>query len=283
MLLSISVLIGLALAAALNVTLTLWDSALGWLATVGIAFGGFVACLILFMLFVIVVSLFIRTDRPIKRRSRFLCAIIIAFLRAYLQIMRVKVEVKNIENLPKDGRFLLVANHLSMVDPMILMVLLHHRDVVFVSKKENISIPVGGKYIHAYGSIALDRSSLRSAIMMIREATAALKEDRFSIGIYPEGERNKTQEPLLPFKEGAFSIAQRAGVPIVVCVIKGLRELKKNKFIRTTRVQVEFLETVDAETVKANRPNVICEQVYGQMYYALTGKEAPQVSKEAEE
>ncbi len=282
MLLPISLCIGLALAAVLNVTLVLWDSALGWLATVGIAFGGFLACVILFVLFAVMVSLFIRTDRPIKTRSRFLCAITITFLRAYLQVMRVKVKAKNMDRIPKEGRFLLVANHLSMVDPMILMVLLRRRDLVFVSKKENISIPFGGKYIHAYGSIALDRSSLRSAILMIREATTALKEDRFSVGIYPEGERNKTQEPLLPFKEGAFSIAQRAGVPIVVCVFKGLRELKKNKFLRTTHVEVEFLETVDAETVKQNRPNVICDQVYGQMYYALTGKEAPQVSKEEE-
>jgi 1-acyl-sn-glycerol-3-phosphate acyltransferase len=275
MLLWIYAILAAANAAVLAITQTLYTSFLGCLAIVGIGIGTFVGLLILYLLFIVIVSLFIRIDRPVVKRNRFICAMVVSFLKMYLKIMRVKVETVGMEKVPNDTRFLLVNNHRSMVDPMIMMALFARHDLVFVSKKENMSIPLGGKYIHAYGSLAVDRSSLRSAAALIHDATAALKEDRVSLGIYPEGERNKTQAPLLSFKEGAFMIARRAGVPIVVTVLKGMEDLKKNKFRRTTRVTMEVVHVIDTETIKANRPNVICEMVYAQMYEALTGELPP--------
>ncbi len=283
MLLLIFALVALAGTATLAVALTLWDTLLGWLAILGIFAGAYLGAVLLFLILIVIVSLFIRTDRPVTKRNRFVCTLVVSFLKAYLKIMRVKVTTKGMEKVPKDTRFLLVNNHRSMVDPMIIMALFARYDLVFVSKKENISIPLGGKYIHAYGSLAVDRSSLRSAAALIHDATATLKEGRASVGIYPEGERNKTDEPLLEFKEGAFMIARRAGVPIVVTVLRGMQDLKKNKFRRTTRVEMEVVDVIDAETVKSVRPNVTCEEVYGKMYFALTGKEAPKAEETATE
>lgn len=82
--------------------------------------------------------------------------------------------------------------------------------------------------MHMCFCLPLDREDNRAAVKTINEAVELLDENVVSMGIYPEGQTNKTEEPLLPFRNGAFKIAQKAKVPIVVCVIENTEKILKN-------------------------------------------------------
>jgi len=70
------------------------------------------------------------------------------------------------------------------------------------------------------------------------------------MGIYPEGTRSKSGE-LLEFKEGAFLLAKRAGAPIVVMATHGTNQITRRMLLRRTRVDLNVLDVIDRDTVKA--------------------------------
>ncbi len=231
--------------------------------------GAFVACLLVYAIFAVTLSLFLSNKRPIKRQNPFLRIVTIGFLRLFLRLCGVRITVQGMEKLPQDQTFLWVGNHRTFFDPMIAMVAFARYRMAFVSKKENLEIPFGGKYIHHYGCIAMDRQSIRGAAEAARQTAEVLKDGR-NMGIYPEGGTNRTQEPLLPFKEGVFSIAKRANVPIVIAVMHGIESLKQNtKKLRKTHVKVEILEVISAQTVAEQRPKELCDYTYEKMLGAL--------------
>ena len=73
------------------------------------------------------------------------------------------------DRLPEGG-FLLVGNHRSDFDPITAMYALRDRGLTFVTKKENIDIPVGGRLIAGSGCISLDRSDDKQGLLVIRQA-----------------------------------------------------------------------------------------------------------------
>ena len=82
------------------------------------------------------------------------------------------------------------------------MYALRGRGVTFVTKKENLDIPVGGRLIAGAGCISLDRADDRQGLVVIRQVVRRIQAGE-AIGIYPEGTRSKTGE-LLPFRVGCF-------------------------------------------------------------------------------
>ncbi len=268
-------LLGGALAAALSGYFFSWyDRAYEWGLLLLMFVGGFVVSFLLFVLFASIVCLSIRKSKPVVRRNRFLCAVTLATLRFFLRISGVQYHLNGAEKLPTDTRFLLVGNHRSLYDPIIGMVAFAPWELAYVSKKENLSIPVLGRYMHAYGTLSMDRSSLRGAAQTANQAAQVLKDDLCSMGIYPEGSRNRTDKPLLRFHEGVFSIARRAEAPIAVVVMRGIQDAKKNlRRLRITHVKIDVLEVISAEEVVATRPKELCGRVYDTMWDALATPE----------
>ena len=95
--------------------------------------------------------------------------------------------------------------------------------------------------------LPLDRENDREALKAILKAIQFLKEDKCSIGVFAEGGTSKTGE-LRPFRNGAFKVAQRAEVPIVVCAIANTRAIFRNMFRRRTDVYLDVLEVIEPET-----------------------------------
>ncbi len=143
----------------------------------------------------------------------------------------------------------LVSNHLSDFDPMAILARPAGRKIVFVSKEENFKIPMAGPYIKASGFLAIDRQNAMKAMRTMKKAADLMETEQIDVGIYPEGTRSKTGE-LLDFKSGAFFLAKRAGVPIVIVSTEGTAEIKKRAPFRRSNVVLTVLDVVDAETVK---------------------------------
>ena len=127
----------------------------------------------------------------------------------------VKFTVTGEENLPTEGGFLLVSNHLSNVDPLCLCWYFMKRNtaVRFLAKKSMFSVPVFGWIIKGMGLIPVNRDSNPSTVLApTREALTAGEV----VGIYPEGTltRDPDQWPM-EFKSGAARLALDTGVTVI--------------------------------------------------------------------
>ena len=160
-----------------------------------------------------------------------------------------RVRLIGLEKLP-DEPFLLVSNHRSMFDPLTVMAYLDQYNVAFVSKESNFTLSLLGQTARHAGYLGIDRENDRAALRTILTAADYLKRGVCSVGIYPEGTRNRTGEPLLPFHAGSFKIAQKAGAPVAIVCMRGTERVLKPPLVYRTPVELEVLEVLDKDTVK---------------------------------
>ena len=199
-------------------------------------------------------------DRPIEKRNP-LGSFSAGFMLSEFNFLAgVRPVVTGKEKIPKEGRFLYVCNHRSMFDPLIVMDCLREYDISFISKPSNMQIPILSRVAYSIGYLAIDRENNRNALQTILTAADYMKKDICSIAIYPEGTRSKTNE-LLPFHAGSFKTAQKAKVPIVAACIHGSENIRKPKPFSPTKVYLDILEVIPAETVCAMRTDALSEHV----------------------
>ena len=91
-----------------------------------------------------------------------------------------------------------------------------------------------------------------------------LKEDEASVGIFPEGTRNKG-EGLLPFKPGAVRAAEKAGVPLVVCALKNAAAVPGNLPFRTAKVKVDILKCYSPDEISTLGAEAVQSAAYDLM------------------
>ena len=197
--------------------------------------GAFLGLLLLHVLVLALASLFVDKKNPNPKFFPFYRKLIILSVGPMLQAGRVRVELVGAEKLPAGG-FLLVGNHRSDFDPITAMWALRKWGLTFVTKKENVDIPVGGRIIVGSGCLSLDRSDDKQGLMVIRQAVRRIRAGD-AIGIYPEGTRSKTGE-LLPFRVGCFKAAQWAKCPLVVLKVENSELVEKNFLRRKTTVRL---------------------------------------------
>ncbi|MBR2615344.1 MAG: 1-acyl-sn-glycerol-3-phosphate acyltransferase, partial [Clostridia bacterium] len=169
-----------------------------------------------------------------------------------LTFFRLHVCGDGVERVPREP-CVIVSNHLSRFDPMVVFKLLPGTRLGFVSKKENMRIPIAGPITQRIGFVPLDRENPLRAMRTIHAAARLVSEKDFTMGIYPEGTRSRTGE-LLEFKTGAFVMAKKAAVPVVISRISGTRDYPGRFPLRSTDVLWEVLEVLPADRVAAMKP-----------------------------
>lgn len=118
--------------------------------------------------------------------------------------------------------YVVIANHESQADPFLLSWL--PWDMRWVAKEELFKPPVTGWAMRFGGDIRLRRGEGDSVRAMMGECEAALAAG-IPVMIFPEGTRSKDGK-LLPFKDGAFSLAIKAGVPVLPVAITGTHKMR---------------------------------------------------------
>ena len=127
------------------------------------------------------------------------------------------------ENIPKEGGFLLCANHIAVRD-VILIGATCPRQIKFVAKKELFSIPILSSIIKALGAVKLDRGG--NDVGAIRKSIEVV-ENGDIVSIFPQGHRYPGVDPSgTPIKNGAGMVAYRSGCDVIPVFIK----TKGNKY-----------------------------------------------------
>ena len=157
-------------------------------------------------------------------------------------IFRPKVIGK--ENIPKDGALIFAGNHKHAVDPT--MVMMSTKRIVRYMAKEELFRGLHGILFKNIGLIKVYRG--RSNPNAVIEAENVLNKGG-TIGIFPEGTRNKSTEELLKFRHGAVAIAKKTGTPILPFAIKN-----KYKIFRKS-VVLEFGKPIDVSNMETEEAN----------------------------
>lgn len=115
--------------------------------------------------------------------------------------------------------------------------------------------------MHQCFCIPLDRGSLRDGLQMMRQAAETIESQTASMGIYPEGTRGKGPG-LLPFKSGAFKIAEKAKCPIVVATIRNSEQIGRRAPFRTTHVYLDIVGVLQVDEIRGMKTAQISETVF---------------------
>lgn len=233
-----------------------------WWLIPAIVVGSFVALVILFLAVTAVSIALVNLNGNPEFMGGYYHFIIYNTLKFLVKVLRVKIHASGIELVPEDKRFLLVCNHINDIDPAVAMYILSDRDIAFIGKKEIYTdMKFVAKALHKLGGLPIDRENNREAAKTVIKAAKLIKEDKKSVGIFPEGYTSKTGE-LQEMRNGAFKIATKAECPIVVCSVYGTRQAVKHLFVKKSHIYFDVLTVIPEDEVSALSTAEIGDKVH---------------------
>jgi 1-acyl-sn-glycerol-3-phosphate acyltransferase len=171
-----------------------------------------------------------------------------------------RVRVIGREKIRRDATYVMIANHQSFLDILVMFRLFVH--FKWVSKIEMFRIPLIGWNMALNRYVKLRRGDRQSVTRMMQACAETLREGS-SILIFPEGTRSADGR-LQAFKLGAFTLAQANRVPILPIVIEGTADaLPKRGFVLRGRhaIRVRVLEEVPYESFADKPIDVVIDQI----------------------
>lgn len=147
------------------------------------------------------------------------------------------------EKLPWRGAAVIVANHASLIDILVLFAL--YRPFKWVSKAQNFKLPFIGWNMTLNDYVPLVRGKKSSILKMMAECRKHLARG-MPVLIFPEGTRTRDGR-LQEFKDGAFLLASEMGCPVVPVAVHGTRDsLPKHGAVLRNRMDalVEVLDPI---------------------------------------
>jgi 1-acyl-sn-glycerol-3-phosphate acyltransferase len=186
-------------------------------------------------------ALFVVPHALLTGNSDPLYHIAMRIVRAGLWISGIRVVVTGRDRLDSRQTYIFMANHVSDVDPPVLIPLLPKRTSVLV-KKELFRIPVLGTAMRVAKLVPVDRHNRDAAVQSVRDAAETIRGG-LDMTVFPEGTRSR-DGLLLPFKKGPFYLAMESGCPVVPVTILGTYEIlpKGRFFISHGAAQLVFHE-----------------------------------------
>jgi 1-acyl-sn-glycerol-3-phosphate acyltransferase len=135
-----------------------------------------------------------------------------------VRVAGVKVKTVGLDGLDPARTYVFMSNHVSNIDPPIMLPLIPRRTSV-MAKKELFDYPLLGKTMRIGSLVPVDRGNRDAGIAAVRSAANVLRQG-INMTIYVEGHRSFDGK-LLPFKKGPFYLATECGVPVVPVTITG--------------------------------------------------------------
>lgn len=193
------------------------------------------------------------------------------FCRAVLRVLYrllFRLSAKGKENVPATGGVVLCSNHISLLDPPAIGILLE-RKVSFMAKQELFKIPVLGIIIKGLGAFPVKRGGVGKET--IRTAFQLLQNGGM-MGIFPEGTRNTSGD--VAAKKGAAMIALKSGAAVVPVAVCGSYRL----FRKTTVVYGPPIDMSDLlERKESNMLEQATERIMGRIHELIEQEQSNRV------
>ena len=172
---------------------------------------------------------------------------------------RATTKVYGLENLPKEGGYIMYSNHQGKYDA--LGILLNHKEPCSVLMEKNQSEKIVAKQvIDLVGGKRLDFKNPRQMLATLGELAAEVKAGKRYL-IFPEGRWADNKNTLLPFNSGCFRCSLESRTPIVpVVLIDSYKALNGNSFKKAV-TYIYFLPTIPYEDYKDMKKTEISAMV----------------------
>ena len=186
----------------------------------------------------------------------------------------IDLQVSGTENIPKEGGFMLYANHQGMFD--VLAVAATCDIPVGAVLKKLYDIPVLPQVAICTKSFPMDREDVRQSLTVIQSVIREVKAGRNYL-IFPEGTRSRNGNQMGQFHSGSFRCATRSKCPIVPVALVDSFKVLDQKGSKPVTVQIHYLKPICWEeygNLKTTELAALVKERIAQAIEAHTGKES---------
>lgn len=157
----------------------------------------------------------------------------------------IKIKIDGYENIPAGRSCIFMCNHVSNLDPPVVLPLLPGRSSVLL-KKELMNIPILGRAMRMGKFVPVSRGHRRDAAQASVEAAADALRSGLHILVYPEGTRSLDGR-LSNFKKGPFFLAKETQAPIIPIALSGTQKMmhKGSYAITPGLARVQLLPAIE--------------------------------------
>ena len=212
-------------------------------------FAGFFGGIIMSFAITFIASLFVNTKKERTKPGKWSYWWLSQGIKCIDWFSNIDCRVIGANKLPKNQRFVLVCNHRSNYDPMIIIERFSLKKIAFISKQSNFKIPMVGKFMQGSCYQAIDREDREKALQIIKKCTQFVQDGVMSIGVFPEGTRQR-KEIIGPFHEGVFNIAIHANAPLVIAALKGTEKIAGRAPFRRTKVVLKIIGVIQPDELQ---------------------------------
>ena len=166
-------------------------------------------------------------------------------IRAGLRFAGIRVRVEGLENVPAGVSCIFMSNHVSNLDPPVLLPVIPGRSSVLL-KRELMKIPILGTAMGMAKFVPVERGhKVEAAKASVAAAADALRSGLHML-VFPEGTRSKDGR-LASFKKGPFFLAEGTGAPIVPVAISGTERMMHKGSVAITPgvARVQMLPAIE--------------------------------------
>lgn len=208
---------------------------------------------------VILALLYIALCPTKNHKSKFKHYILWNFCSATLFLTRTKVEIVGKENIPTGG-FVIMANHKSQMDPIIIYKTLHIICSA-IGKQSLFSFWPMTKLSKIYKAIPLDRNNDRNAVKQIGEAIKLVK-DEYPMIIFPEGGiKTRDTEEMVSLRAGAYKVPLKAQAGVLPISIIGSSKFIKKGLFKKINIKIIIHKYISYDEFKEMNTTMIGEMV----------------------
>lgn len=187
----------------------------------------------------------------------------------------IDLQISGTENIPKEGGFMLYANHQGMFD-VLAVAATCDIPVGAVLKKELYDIPFLHQVAICTKSFPMDREDVRQSLTVIQSVIREVKAGRNYL-IFPEGTRSRNGNQMGQFHSGSFRCATRSKCPIVPVALVDSFKVLDQKGSKPVTVQIHYLKPICWEeygNLKTTELAALVKERIAQAIEAHTGKES---------
>ncbi|MDY5645554.1 MAG: 1-acyl-sn-glycerol-3-phosphate acyltransferase [Candidatus Onthovivens sp.] len=223
------------------------------LISIGFSIASLLALIILFFIVLFFLTIWEPLKKERTKQSKYYRKVLLFYNYFLFDLFNMKIEYSGLEKLKRDEKYMVISNHRSNLDSLLIDTYLKEFGLVFVAKKSLFKIPFVRRIIHGCNYIYLDRGDIKQECRAIKKGINILNDsnDPCSVGVFPEGTRTINKDYTLgEFKPGCFNLAKKTKCKIVLSCTRYTDLVNKGLLFKRHKVFYDIIGIIDYEEYK---------------------------------
>ena len=223
------------------------------LISIGFSIASLLALIILFFIVLFFLTIWEPLKKERTKQSKYYRKVLLFYNYFLFDLFNMKIEYSGLEKLKRGEKYMVISNHRSNLDSLLIDTYLKEFGLVFVAKKSLFKIPFVRRIIHGCNYIYLDRGDIKQECRAIKKGINILNDsnDPCSVGVFPEGTRTINKDYTLgEFKPGCFNLAKKTKCKIVLSCTRYTDLVNKGLLFKRHKVFYDIIDVIDYEEYK---------------------------------